>query len=190
MAWMRLRVRVAPGPHIISGLMPGFKVMRKIDETEEKRMKQLQYFQKKCGFTEKEAAWIMNISKKVNLEPQRVIETIGVNSPKGKLNKESIDSLLISIPQVEKEIKEKERKLKELESEKGKKETKGKGILSKLFGGDEEVIKSEIEHEKRKLNRFKNILTILTEFEKSGMPEIAEKIHDKTNYRPKEELWY
>ncbi|MCS7109361.1 MAG: hypothetical protein NZ903_01015 [Candidatus Micrarchaeota archaeon] len=159
------------------------------EEISEEWKRQMEYFSRKCKFTKEEEALIMKISKKVNLPPQRVIETIGVNSPYGKLDEDAISNLEISIAWYLKNISKNEEKLKQLVNKNKEK----KGIFEKIKGmfSEEELLKSEIEHDKRRVERYKKIKTILEEVKNSIYgEEITKKINKNTNYKSMQEMWY
>jgi hypothetical protein len=137
--------------------MPAFKTKEELDPNWKK---QIEYFSKKCKLTEEEKKLVLNLSKKLNLEPQRVIETIGVNSNKGKISEETIKNYEISIQSLSESIQKDEKKLKEIKKNK-KQETKSIiGKIKESFS-EEKILESEIEFKKRKLEKYKKIQNII-----------------------------
>ncbi|MCX8202337.1 MAG: hypothetical protein N3G74_00820 [Candidatus Micrarchaeota archaeon] len=160
------------------------KAASKESEINEEWKGQMEYFTKKCKFTKEEEKEIIKICKKVNLSPQRVIETIGVNSPYGKLREEEIGNLEIAISHTKARIANAEKRLNEIKGESGKES----GILGKIkdMFSEKRMYENELEVEKRRLKRYGQIKAILEEIK--GKDEIIRKIKKNTNYKSKEEM--
>ncbi len=154
---------------------------------------ELEHYKKKCRFTDEEAKFISELSRKLNLSPQRVIETIGLNSPRGKLNVEAIDDLKISIPEIERRLGENKRKLEKMKKEKEEEKSKGvKGFFNKIKDmvlEEEKLLEVDIKLDEHRLEKYKKIKSVLEELSNNPKKdEITKKINKHTNFKPATEI--
>ncbi|MEM3430927.1 MAG: hypothetical protein QXW80_04205 [Candidatus Micrarchaeia archaeon] len=168
--------------------------IKKADSIKPEWKEELEHYKKKCKFTDEEAKFILKLAEKNGLSPQRIIETIGLNSPRGKLRTEAIDDLNISIPEIEKRLVENKMKLEKMKKDKKSEEIKGvKKLITKIKDmilEEEKLLEADIKIDEHRLKRYKNIKAILEELNKNPKKdEITKKINKNTNFKSAEELF-